>query len=128
LFENVWVASEDRLVDPELLRACLTLDRPQEPHPNVRYVIGVDLGVSCDATVAAVCHAEPLGSAEEGAPQVRVVLDRLAVWSGSRHAPVQLAAVEAWLAANLHSLLRNVALVLPADEALLDELARARLR
>ncbi len=97
LFENQWVATEDRLVDPELLRAAVTLEGPQEARPDRRYVIGVDLGVSHDATVAAVCHAEPREAPDEGAPAVRVVLDRLAVWSGSRRAPVQLAAVEAWL-------------------------------
>jgi phage terminase large subunit-like protein len=87
LFENVWTASEDRLVSAEDLRACVTLDGPLEPDPRHRYVIGVDIGLKRDRTAVAVCH-------REGAV---VVLDRLAVWSGSRIRPVKLTEVEEYL-------------------------------
>ncbi|MGE3194113.1 MAG: hypothetical protein AB7K08_11675 [Microbacteriaceae bacterium] len=86
---NIWTASEDRLVSFDDLRACVTLDGPQERDPHHRYVIGLDLGLKDDRTVLTVCHAE---RQEVGGP--RVVLDRLAVLQGSRKEPVQLADVE----------------------------------
>jgi Terminase large subunit, ATPase domain len=70
LFENEWVAGEDRLASPDDLRECVTLEGPLEPQPGVRYVLGLDVGLKSDATVAAVCHAERNGA-------VRVVLDRM---------------------------------------------------
>lgn len=88
LFENVWTTGEDRLTSLEDLRACVTLDGPLEPAGGVSYVIGVDVGVRHDRTVAAVCHRE--GD--------RVGLDRMAVWAGSPARPVDLTAVEEWLA------------------------------
>ncbi len=57
---NVWTAAEDRLVSPEDLAPCVTLDGPQPPDPRHRYVIGLDLGLKNDRTVLAVCHAEHL--------------------------------------------------------------------
>jgi phage terminase large subunit-like protein len=87
LFENRWVSGEDRLVSAEDLRACVTLDGPQEPRRGVRYVIGLDVGLKRDSTVACVAHLE--GGA--------VFLDRIAVWSGTRLRPVKLGDVEAWL-------------------------------
>jgi phage terminase large subunit-like protein len=101
LFLNEWVAAEDRLADPDDLRACVTLDGPLAAQPNVRYVIGLDLGVTADRTVAAVCHAEATTGYEHGVGEyVRgsvVLLDRLRVWAGSRAAPVKLAEVEEWV-------------------------------
>jgi phage terminase large subunit-like protein len=93
LFENVWTSPEDRLTSIDDLSACITLhDWPLEPEAGRRYVIGVDVGLKRDATVAAVCHAEREGDG------TRVVLDRLEVWSGSRLRPVRLQVVEEWLA------------------------------
>jgi hypothetical protein len=92
LFENRWTAAEDRLTSLEDLRACVVLDGPLEPVFGGRYVIGVDLGLKHDRTVAAVCHAERDGTG------VRVVLDRLQTWAGSRRRPVDLGVVEEWLA------------------------------
>jgi len=102
LFENVWTSAEDRLVSDDDLRACVTLDGPLPPEPGRRYVVAVDLGVTRDATVAAVCHAErvttlPAGQAEPTTTGARVVLDRLEVWHGSRDRPVQLSDVETWV-------------------------------
>jgi phage terminase large subunit-like protein len=87
LFENLWTASEDRLASPEELRECVTLDGSLEPDPARRYLIGLDVGLKRDRTVAAVAHREDR----------RVVLDRMAVWQGSRLRPVKLEAVEEWL-------------------------------
>ena len=102
LFLNEWVASEDRLVHEDDLRACVVLDGPLPPEPGRRYIIGVDLGVTRDATVAAVCHAErvtalPPGQVEATTIGAKIVLDRLEVWRGSRDRPVQLSSVETWL-------------------------------
>lgn len=94
LMLNEWTSAEDRLVNEDDLRACVTLSGPQEPEPGVQYVIGVDLGVKRDRTVVAVCHAEPLDDGRQG----RVtVLDRMQVWQGSRLHPVPLGQVEEWI-------------------------------
>lgn len=92
LFNNVWMASLDRLTSMEDLRACVLLDGPLEPARGVRYVIGLDLGLKHDRTVAAVCHAEADRSG------VRVLLDRMEVWQGKRLRPVDLGVVEEWVA------------------------------
>ncbi len=101
LFLNEWVAGEDRLVVPADLAACVTLDGPVAPQPGQRYVVGLDVGLVRDATVAVVAHVEPAevywhgtDRQEEGR---RVVVDRLEVWQGSRLSPVNLESVEAWL-------------------------------
>jgi phage terminase large subunit-like protein len=87
LFENVWTSGEDRLVAEHDLAACVALDGPQEPIPGMRYVIGLDVGLKHDRTVAAVCHLE----------HSMVVLDRMQTWQGSRARPVRLREVEEWL-------------------------------
>lgn len=84
---NLWTAAEDRLVDEDALRACVTLEGALEPRDGRRYVIGLDVGLRKDATVAAVCHLEA----------DTVVLDRMAVWTPRAGQEVQLAAVQAWL-------------------------------
>lgn len=93
LFLNEWVEAEDRLARPEDLRACVVLDGLQQPTPYARYVVAVDIGLTNDRTVVAVCHAElppdPTGD------RVRVVLDRMHVWQGTRDKPVRLEQVEA---------------------------------
>lgn len=98
LFENQWTASEDRVASLDDIRACVTLDGPLEPERKVDYVIGVDLGLKRDRTVAAVCHG--VRASEGFAPTVgaRVVLDRMQVWQGSRLRPVKLDDVEDWIA------------------------------
>lgn len=87
LFQNQWTASEDRLTSHDDLLACVTLDGPLPPKSGMRYVIGVDLGLKSDRTVAVVCHEQ----------DARVVMDRIAVWGGTRTQPVQLDEVELWL-------------------------------
>lgn len=189
LFHNEWTADDDRLTNIDDLAACVVLDGPLPAQNGVRYVIGVDIGLKKDRTVACVCHAERLDgspmllqvhqtkediSDEQPLRGMRVVLDRIQVWAGSADSPVQLSEVEGWLsqavetynqarividpwmavgiaqrlrgrgvavrefnftsasvgrlASALHQLLRNRALSLPNDEALLDELANVRLR
>ena len=59
----------------------------------MRYVIGLDIGVKHDATVAAICHAEHV----PGQEHPRVVLDRMQVWTPSRLRPVRLQVVEEWV-------------------------------
>jgi phage terminase large subunit-like protein len=83
----VWTSGEDRLVAEEDLRACVTWDGPQPPEPGRRYVIGLDVGLRRDATVASVC------SLRDGI----VRLDRSGVWTGSRLKPVSLSEVEEWV-------------------------------
>jgi phage terminase large subunit-like protein len=176
LFLNRWVAVDEALASPDDLRACVTLDGPLAPDARRVYALGLDLGLKRDRTAAAVCHAEAIPGGDPRRPEVagiRIVLDRLEVWQGSRDHPVELAQVEEFvaeaarayrarvvldpwqavglaqrlrrrgvrvvefsftpasagrLASTLHVLLRSRALALPADEALLDELASVRLR
>ena len=76
------------------LAACVTLDGPLDHDSRHHYVVGLDLGLKNDRTVLTVCHAEPDPDGPPGGLP-RVVLDRLAVLSGTRERPVQLADVEA---------------------------------
>ncbi len=85
---NEWTEPEDRLTAVGDLEAAMTLDGPVPAVPGVRYVAGLDIGLTNDRTAVAVCHR----SADE------VVLDRLQVWSGTRRNPVDLGEVVAWVA------------------------------
>jgi hypothetical protein len=98
LFCNQWTAAEDRLTDPDDIRRCITHAGDLPPKDRIRYVLGVDLGINRDRTVAAVCHLAARRPTEEDLPPTyRVVVDRLAVWAGSRDNPVDLPTVERWL-------------------------------
>ena len=104
LFENRWTSAEDRLANLDDIRACTTLtDWPVAARIGERYVIGVDLGLKNDRTVAAVCHTEPIEQYWQGDQRKdtgrRVVLDRMQVWSGSRLRAVRTDDVEEWIAA-----------------------------
>lgn len=87
LFLNEWAASEDRLTTVDDLRACVTLEGPIPPQPGRKYVVGVDLGLKLDRTVAAVCH-------QEGE---QIILDRMETWAGTGQQPARLEEVELWL-------------------------------
>lgn len=92
LIMNIWQAADDKLTNIDDVRAAVVLDGPQDPPPTwktprPKYVIGLDVGLKRDRTVASVCHAE--GD--------RVILDRQQTWSGTRDNPVDLNHVEAWL-------------------------------
>lgn len=92
---NRWATGEDRLTAREDLDAATVLEGPCEPEPGRRlYVLGLDIGLKQDRTVAALCSV-PVARGVGEVPRVR--LDRLAVWAGSRESPVQLDEVEAWL-------------------------------
>lgn len=95
LFLNEWTGAEDRLATVDDIRACVTLDGPQPPRSGRRYVIGLDVGLVSDRTVAAVCHAE--GVQGTVPPRQHVVLDRMRAWQGTRADPVRLAEVEGWV-------------------------------
>jgi len=95
---NRWAAPEDRLTTIDDIRACVTLDGPQDPIPGEQYVIGVDLSVVKDRTACAVMHAEH--GQDEGGKRVvlRYVLDRLEVWKPSKGSPINFADIEQWIA------------------------------
>jgi phage terminase large subunit-like protein len=92
---NVWTQSEDRLVSAEDLAAACVLDGSQAPRSGVKYVATLDVGVTDDACVAVVAHAERVS--EEPGSSARVVVDRIARWRGSRRRPVDLTEVENWV-------------------------------
>lgn len=94
---NEWCAPEDRLTNIDDVRACVTHTGILEPRSDRQYVIGVDLGITNDRTVAAIMHAERLDDDGRHVVQ-RIVLDRLEVWSPSRANPVDLTVVEEWIA------------------------------
>jgi phage terminase large subunit-like protein len=89
---NRWCTAEDRLTTVDDVRACVTLDGPQQPESGRSHAVGLDVGLVNDRTVLTVAHAE---RREGSSSALRVVLDRQFVWQGSRAAPVSLDAVEA---------------------------------
>jgi hypothetical protein len=84
--ENRWAAGEDRLTSREDIAACVGDHDVLEPREGVRYVAGLDVGLTHDRSVLTVAHREADG---------RVVVDRQHVWAGTRAQPVSLGAVEA---------------------------------
>jgi phage terminase large subunit-like protein len=95
---NEWCAPEDRLTNLDDVRACVTLDGALDPMGGYGYVIALDLGVTHDRTVAAVMHSERQNDDDERFVVQRHVLDRMEVWTGSARRPVDLSAVEEWVA------------------------------
>jgi hypothetical protein len=93
LFECVWTEPEGRLATADDVRACVGHGGDLVPDRRYRYVVSLDVGLVRDRTVAVVAHGEqrPRG--------VTVVVDRVAVWEGTRARPVDLTAVEAWVEA-----------------------------
>jgi Phage Terminase len=115
LFENEWTSGEDRLVGAEDLAACVTLDGPLEPISGMSYVIGLDVGLKRDSTVATICHVE----------HGIVYLDRIATWTGTRLRPVKLGEVESWIEKAAKQYRARV-VVDPWQAAQLTERLRAR--
>jgi hypothetical protein len=115
LFLNEWTSGEDRLVSAEDLAACVTLDGPLDPIAWTTYVLGLDVGLKRDSTVAAICHLT------DGI----VTLDRIAVWTGTRLRPVRLGEVEEWVAKAARDY-RATVVVDPWQAAQLTERLRAR--
>ena len=94
---NEWCAAEDRLTNIQDVSVCMTLPGPLDPMPGHQYVVALDIGVTNDRTVAAVMHSERQNDDERFVVQ-RHVLDRMEVWTGSPRRPVDLSAVEEWVA------------------------------
>jgi phage terminase large subunit-like protein len=84
---NIWTAGEDRLASREDVAACVGVHDVLAAKPAVRYVIGLDVGLSNDRCVATIGHRD--GS--------RTMVDRQQVWAGTRDNPVSLDVVEEWL-------------------------------
>ena len=89
---NRWQAGEDRLTTVENLLAAVTLDGPQEPRRGVTYRMGLDIGLTRDATAIAVAHADV--DPRTTPPTRRLVLDRLVVLQGRPGQPVSDRAIE----------------------------------
>lgn len=127
LFLNRWTTGEDRLTSRDVVESLAVLDGPLLPQRGKRYVIGLDIGVTNDRTAAVVAHlergtdrgspdrwndnrgesefltrwrAERFGErrpVEHQTEAVKVVVDRIAVWAGSRLKPVSLTEVTDWV-------------------------------
>jgi phage terminase large subunit-like protein len=91
LWLNEWAEAEDSIADPADVAAACTLDGPLAPEQGRQYIITLDLGVRNDRTAAVIAHSE---RTDDG---VRVVVDRLAVWTPKPLRPVKLDDVKAWL-------------------------------
>jgi phage terminase large subunit-like protein len=98
LHQNEWCAAEDRLTNRDDVRTCVTVPGALDPMPGNQYVIALDIGVTNDRTVAAVMHSERRNDDDERFVVQRHVLDRMEVWTGSARRPVDLSAVEEWVA------------------------------
>lgn len=109
---NIWSEDEDRAISEEdfdlAAQRCRLVDagvrgiqavgmRLHEPGPHAKYVITVDVGTRNDATVMCVAHREPFDPMQPHGAQ-RVVVDHLERWQGSKKQPVQIRAIEEWLA------------------------------
>jgi phage terminase large subunit-like protein len=88
---NRWVAGEDRLTSLDDVRACIGHDGDLEYDRTDRYVVSLDVGLVNDRSVAVVAHAE------QRERSLTVVVDRLAVWRGTRESPVSLDEIESWV-------------------------------
>jgi phage terminase large subunit-like protein len=100
LFLNEWTAAEDVFATEEDVAACAVLPGPLAPDVGRHYVVGLDVGVVNDRTCAVVAHADPVERLLDDrtvVSEVRVVVDRVKTWSGSRANPVRLADVGDWL-------------------------------
>jgi hypothetical protein len=102
LFVNEWTTGTDRLTNPDDVAACLRDKEPLPPRDRIRYVIGVDLGLVNDPTVAVVAHLESPDDDHDASGVPSVIVDRLQVWPGTHAKPVSLDAVETWLHDTAH--------------------------
>ena len=113
---NQWTASEDQLTTLDDIRACIILDGPQLPQPGIKYVVGLDIGLKHDRTVATVCHLD----------DKTVVVDRQETWKGTRDNPVRLEDVEAWLLETVRAYSQATVVVDPWQAAQLTQNLRNR--
>jgi phage terminase large subunit-like protein len=84
LISNVWTTGAGDFVSVEQFRACIDHTLSPSRGGSGRHFAGLDLGLTHDRTVLAICHWD----------EDRVVLDELQAWQGSKSEPVSIAAVE----------------------------------
>jgi hypothetical protein len=84
LWQNRWADADDALVSADDLGAAAVLDGPLPRVRGVSYVATLDVGLVNDATVLVVAH----GESDPGG--VRVVVDLVRRWRGTRRRPVDL--------------------------------------
>jgi len=84
---NEWVPADDRLTTLHDLEEATQPWGSRPPKPGVRYSVGLDLGITRDRSVMAVCHVEPTD--RDGASSI-VVVDLVHRWQGTRDQPVML--------------------------------------
>lgn len=96
LILNQWSEDEDRAISPEDYEKAAGKSS-KAPLQGVRYIITVDIGVRNDATVMVISHTVPEDPADPRGPK-RLIVDHVERWKGTRKRPVQLQAVENWLA------------------------------
>ncbi|MDA4131496.1 MAG: hypothetical protein OK454_00010 [Thaumarchaeota archaeon] len=94
---NIWSQDEDRAVSEEDWAFAARDYTSLYPVQGVRYIITVDIGVLDDASVMVISHKEPITPSQVLGPQ-RVVIDHVERWKGSKKSPIQVSAVEDWLA------------------------------
>lgn len=123
LFENEWAQSEDRLFDPDDVRACALLAGGLDPTPGERYAIGVDLALRNDRAAVATCHAE-----RDGDERV-IVCDQLDVFTPSRGRDIDMRQVEDLVLARAMTYGRAAAVFDPAQAwQMMQSLRRRGLR
>lgn len=91
LFLNEWTEGEERLVSMDDVRQCMILSGPQPLDRDLEYVIGLDIGLKHDPTVACIAHNEVVDNRQ------CVVVDQMEVWQGSLDKPLVLGVVENWI-------------------------------
>ena len=84
---NQWVPADDRLTTIEDLKEATRPWFTRAPEPGHRYVVGLDIGITHDRSVLAVCHME---QSREHHHSPVVAVDAVHRWKGSRERPVML--------------------------------------
>lgn len=90
LHENRWTSGCGAFLSREDVDGCVDpqLGQRIEGREN-RYFVGVDLGLSKDRTVVAVCHKDKNTG--------KVVLDNIRSWQGTKDNKVNIAIIEDWI-------------------------------
>lgn len=121
-----WCASEGRLTSADDVRACVRESEAELPfEQGHRYVMGLDLGLTKDRAVLTIGHAEQVDRGEDRTSTM-VVVDRMAVWQGSKAAPVSIELVEATILEAWHAYGRPRLVVDPWNAAMLVQRLRRR--